>query len=332
MTTRIEWADALKGFLILMVVLGHSIQTVCDSYLHNYLWNLIYSFHMPAFMAVSGYLAYNVNRGGYDANGLMSGIYRRFRQLMIPFLIWSVIMYFVNHNVGHLYDYILYPNNSFWFLWALFFIICLFNVLRYISVKLNIKEEVLMIAAAVGLLGLQIVLKDVKLLGFEYVSYYYFYYILAYFLHKYQDLIPKNRWILIILAVIWLALGSFYKAKGVPYLVSWIQFIPDGLLNIAYRVVTAVIFILMMFGIAMKHSSFLSRRWLFELGKISLGIYVVHMVIKGWLVKGLLVVLPEISQWFLILITFLLLSSISFLIVKLLSTNKITSKWLLGKL
>lgn len=56
---RFIWADSLKGWLMLLVILGHAIQSVlggdCDS---NHLWNLIYSFHMPAFMAISGWLAY----------------------------------------------------------------------------------------------------------------------------------------------------------------------------------------------------------------------------------------------------------------------------------
>ena len=55
---RLLWADALKGWLIVLVVLGHAIQnTLGDSCATNHLWNIIYSFHMPAFMAVSGYVA-----------------------------------------------------------------------------------------------------------------------------------------------------------------------------------------------------------------------------------------------------------------------------------
>lgn len=54
---RIIWADSLKGMLIILVVLGHAIQCVlledCEK---NHLWNLIYSFYMPAFMAISGIL------------------------------------------------------------------------------------------------------------------------------------------------------------------------------------------------------------------------------------------------------------------------------------
>ena len=72
MTKRIVWADALKGILILLVVLGHSIQAAMrqlgESCLNDYLWNLIYSFHMPAFMAVSGYLALRKNLVGGGQN------------------------------------------------------------------------------------------------------------------------------------------------------------------------------------------------------------------------------------------------------------------------
>lgn len=44
---------------MILVVLGHAIQTEIGRYCEEYhLWNLIYSFHMPAFMAVSGWLFY----------------------------------------------------------------------------------------------------------------------------------------------------------------------------------------------------------------------------------------------------------------------------------
>jgi len=59
---RLIWADSLKGVLIILVVLGHAIQyTIGNECYENRLWNIIYSFHMPAFMAVSGYLAFRLN-------------------------------------------------------------------------------------------------------------------------------------------------------------------------------------------------------------------------------------------------------------------------------
>ena len=62
MNNRLVWADRLKGILIVLVVLGHAIQqTMNEACFDNHLWNYIYSFHMPAFMAISGFLSY---RGG----------------------------------------------------------------------------------------------------------------------------------------------------------------------------------------------------------------------------------------------------------------------------
>ena len=58
------WADSLKGLLILLVVLGHAIQGIyLDSADANHIYNLIYSFHMPAFFAISGYFVKSGWRG-----------------------------------------------------------------------------------------------------------------------------------------------------------------------------------------------------------------------------------------------------------------------------
>ena len=63
MNNRLVWADSLKGLLMVLVVLGHAIQnTIGPQCQTNHLWNIIYSFHMPAFMAISGYLSYRTNR------------------------------------------------------------------------------------------------------------------------------------------------------------------------------------------------------------------------------------------------------------------------------
>ena len=51
---RLIWADSLKGWLMILVIVGHAIQWIlkegCND---NHVWNLIYSFHMPAFMDAS---------------------------------------------------------------------------------------------------------------------------------------------------------------------------------------------------------------------------------------------------------------------------------------
>lgn len=65
LNSRFLWADSLKGWLMLLVILGHAIQTVMpETCYQSHIWNLIYSFHMPAFMTVSGYFAYRMHRNG----------------------------------------------------------------------------------------------------------------------------------------------------------------------------------------------------------------------------------------------------------------------------
>lgn len=69
MKKRQIWADNLRGILIVLVVLGHAIQAqLGDLCFANHVWNYIYSFHMAAFMAVSGWLSYHPssqsNKGG----------------------------------------------------------------------------------------------------------------------------------------------------------------------------------------------------------------------------------------------------------------------------
>ena len=47
--------DNLKGMLIILVVMGHMLELVMDQGVSKYLYELIYTFHMPLFVFVSGY-------------------------------------------------------------------------------------------------------------------------------------------------------------------------------------------------------------------------------------------------------------------------------------
>ncbi|MDD7636305.1 MAG: acyltransferase family protein [Clostridiales bacterium] len=56
---RIEWLDEIKGILIVLVVLGHTLagQRAQNMDMFGILHYLIYSVHMPMFMLISGYLS-----------------------------------------------------------------------------------------------------------------------------------------------------------------------------------------------------------------------------------------------------------------------------------
>lgn len=53
---RIYYWDNIKGFLIIMVVIGHLIELYMNDFkIVDNIWSLIYSFHMPAFIFISGH-------------------------------------------------------------------------------------------------------------------------------------------------------------------------------------------------------------------------------------------------------------------------------------
>lgn len=331
---RIVWLDILKFGLMLLVILGHSIQSVYletgQDFMSSYLWRLIYSFHMPAFMAVSGYLAYRAKAPG----NMLTGTVRRFKQLIVPFILWSVIMFFVNHNTLQIYDYILFPNKSYWFLWALFFIFIIFNGVQHISYKLKIKEEICIVFTAMALIIGKACISNPKFLGYEYVSYYFIYYSMGYLINKYKHLLPRNMFIISVLAVIWFVLGSYWHSYAIP------SIIPTALhsifmLNVLYRILTATIFIVTMFSICQifnnSDNKSVTIDYLASLGKISLGLYTVHMVLRRYLVKSLIILLPNAKDFIYISITFILLTLLSVIIVNLLERYKLSALLFLGK-
>ena len=85
MTHRLHYIDNLKGVLILLVVLGHCIQCTDLDFDHNAVFRYIYSFHMPLFMCVSGFVS-------YKPDIKWQTVQKRFRQLIIPFLAWVALL------------------------------------------------------------------------------------------------------------------------------------------------------------------------------------------------------------------------------------------------
>lgn len=329
MNKRLFWADSLKGLLIVLVVLGHAIQeTLKTDCFENHVWNYIYSFHMPAFMAVSGFLNYRIV--GVVTNRL-SMIYRRFQQLMIPFFCWALIKILINppYHINSFLNAILYPDGSFWFLWVLFFITVFFYFGDWIAEKLRVKQE-LVIAALCLVFVVLMVVADVRVLGFQFVAYYFLFYSLGYYLHKYNKVITSKKWLWVVLAVIWAIMAWFWNMHKLPAFLSGLP-LPSAIMQYGYRFVTAAIAVYVLFGVAPKlldNEYKWNKPWL-QLGKISLGIYTVHLILMPFIVKTGNSI---ISDTFLVItLSFIIGWVVSWLLVHLLSKWKVTSRLLLGK-
>ena len=141
--TRIASFDLLKCLAIFLVIWGHSIGslTKVDGN-SDCVYRIIYSFHMPLFMMMSGYFA---------ASSMNSApwpfIKKKFTQLIFPCIFWGGLCWFFlecKHSfhygnqefsiVGLISDF--YWLSDFWFLKSCFICYCL----AYIGSHLKIKR------------------------------------------------------------------------------------------------------------------------------------------------------------------------------------------------
>ena len=151
MKERILYIDRLKGFGIFLVVIGHLIQNNVIDGTSNTLFSVIYSFHMPFFFFLSGYVAYKTTK----INSLTTiplYIKNKAIALLIPMLSWPLIhKYFFKYTNEYSFNSIEniliseISNPGLWFLKMLFEIFVIYSIFHVISMSLNIKKLLLLI-------------------------------------------------------------------------------------------------------------------------------------------------------------------------------------------
>ena len=94
MNKRKKYIDALKGFAIICVVVGHIangyIGNGTNAQVYHNMYNVIYSFHMPLFFTISGYC---FGKAYVGVDGLRSKrIKRQIVNMALIYLLFSIIM------------------------------------------------------------------------------------------------------------------------------------------------------------------------------------------------------------------------------------------------
>lgn len=120
--------DFAKAFAVILVVIGHCIQFGAGTnylkeelFFDNIIFKYIYSFHMPLFMLISGYLfAFGIRKGAKDI------IVNKTKSLIVPILAWATLplaVFLITKDVtvfSVIKYYIANSIYSLWFLWAVF--------------------------------------------------------------------------------------------------------------------------------------------------------------------------------------------------------------------
>ena len=145
---RIDWLDRTKGFAIILVVIGHVVSNGVSANLLSssgsiLLHNAIYSFHMPLFFFLSGYLLYT--GADDDIKAINRKTVIRLLSLVVPYLIFSLLYWGVKFAMGgsaavvhsvaitDAIEILYFPIGEYWFLYALM----VYTIINYLAMILS---------------------------------------------------------------------------------------------------------------------------------------------------------------------------------------------------
>lgn len=204
----------LQTFGIILVVLGHTERSGTSFFIRD----LIYSFHMPLFVFISGYLLKFTTKEKIGDIKLGNFIIKKLKRLIVPYFVISSLAYVPKYLLVKfalrplelsIKDYILnmlYPWDNpiifFWFLPTIF-LIMLLTVVLYRIFK-NQTRIILVLSLIINLVSSELL--DTKFLNISGVLNYLIFFILGiYYLEnekKIEEILNKKNIIVLILTLI----------------------------------------------------------------------------------------------------------------------------------
>ncbi|WP_455497010.1 acyltransferase family protein [Coprobacter sp.] len=268
--SRILFIDQLKGFAILLVVIGHIYVYVLGSHSAlEYKW--LSTFHMHLFMFMAGLVAYKPVVC-FNLSDCCSFLKKKAVALLLPFIFVGLFYSWLIGDVGSLFTSLM--HNGYWFLLVLFEIFIIYCIAQYILVRYNSQNKVYKDLLVYILLYLVIAVPYVfnfvsgtlkACLSWQFFNHYYPYFILGVLIRKYstfENLLYKN-YVYTIVLFIYIFSFSVYIKYSVHYL---LYFMP-------------VMAILAFYYLFRRYSSNLvGGKILGFLGTKTLDIYVLHFL------------------------------------------------------
>lgn len=265
--------DSIKGLLILLVVLGHCLEVTSNEGIMRTLHNIIYSFHMPLFVFVSGYFTnLQKDRKKYFVSVL---------NLLLIYCIFQVLKSIP--EIGNLKNIMLLPQWTLWYILCLVYwrILC-YVMNRWLSIKVNLKLVVFffVVSVACGYLPLAYIFSIQRMLFFS------FPFVLGLFFREkqYIQMIYNTNRSIVIVSLLLSILGIYLlNDRNVNWILygsccykSWpisLEFCP--LLRIAQIALAIMVSIVFLKFCPVKNN-------LVKIGKSTLFIYIYHsFVVSG---------------------------------------------------
>ena len=221
-TGRSGFIDFSRGILAFLVLWGHAIQNLSAGrlvFFDDWVFKTIYSFHMPLFMLLSGYVFFwSCKRGD-----LKQVIFKRLKGLVPPMFTWAIFEFFRRLRVeGGAEPLKLMRRfascffNTEWFLWSVL-LSSVIIALIYYSGK-STHEKCLMLLLAVVIIAV-LPVRELTLFVFPY-------FVIGFVMNQCGLLERKKRQKLIIAVsiAVWIGTIFLYQVKHSVYVTGTLPF------------------------------------------------------------------------------------------------------------
>lgn len=279
----------------------------------NYLFRLIYSFHMPLFMFISGYVSL------YSQEPSLKNIGRKAKALLLPYISWSIINFFIFHHDISFYEYqkmvIAQPDYSLWFLYVLFF-----NHLAFYLLSKIPSHKTSWIGA---FLSLPIMFLPFHSFGFNLFKWYFFFYIIGRLANEYKDKLKLNSALTFFISAPLFFFMSYYWQRTTPIQLSFLAPVSPFI----YKILVPCLGIITTFSLFRTinlHSKLLSQ----TIGTKTLEIYCTHTL---FLFICISLFKNQVNIWIAIFLTFIISLFCSLLLSVGIKQSKLLSLFLFGK-
>ena len=318
---RETWLDGLKGFGILLVILGHVLSGYLDAWMFPEAFfsfypvrTWIYSFHMPLFFLISGYtftLAY-WQKGKLRRDRF----FRQLGNLLWAYVLFALLQWCVKQAVPDMvneaYDLedlrrmFLVPLGNFWYLYVLFMI----YVIAVLTKLPKWPGYWLLLPGAVALIAADVHLDWSELTLYR-VLYHFFFFALGSMLQRRKELIQSAK-LAGLAAMCYSVAGYFY----------FIWYVRRFYAN--WRLLIAVATCFLLLWLFRRFPRISGNLYLQLCGKHCLELYLLHTFFTAGF-RNLLPLLGMTSPWLSVFLNFMLSANLCLGIALLLDKSRWSS-------
>lgn len=332
---RDTYIDRLRGFAMLLVVLGHTMQGVTVGAQSTLIYNVIWTLQMPLFVLISGYIT-RYSKPVCTLKELLAFIIKRTMSYIYPWLIWTFFIKGYLYGDVYLLDlkYLFWNMDSgYWFLVTIWMINIIYGIAGYISNKINSKKyscfcTCFFSICMIGVIALLGSIIGLEFLGIKYTIYYMAFFLIGSFYGWFEKFLEKSQRIIGLLSVLALFIWIICLSKINVYE------LPDSGVWMVVRVIISLLGCFAVFKIFKSVSENINKNisdFFLWSGKHSLEIYLIHYLFLNIFV---MLDVPDIVTWqgkILVIINYCVTLMCVYVILKLISMNDVLSRVLFWK-